>query len=210
MRNLITSAVCWIGLLVPSVAAAADGPTRRFGGCTDDGFFCAGPSVSVSLVGWDIDAQRWRLGVVPGVGYGVTFFAKDWYQLGLAAYATVLQRNNLPTVVTPAAIVSFAEYVRLGIASDITESTATAPASSSPIILFGFGIEFGRTTTSSSTENNVFGSPPPTPPQATPPGPEPVPDLPAPSVPPSAVPNPPTSGPTPPVGGPGTPAGSPQ
>jgi hypothetical protein len=187
LKKIAASALLAITLVAGPVRADESTPTRRFGGCSSGGFFCAGPSASISLVGWNFKQERFRLGLTPGFGYGVTFFANDWYQTGLAVYVSVLSQPDRPTVATPAVVLSFAEYVRLGLAVDVVERTATTPSGSEASFLFGFGFDFGRTHTSAKTENNVFGPEPP-PPAPTPHPPAPVPVA-IPPVPPSPTPN---------------------
>lgn len=107
-----------VALLVPSVARGED-QTRTFGGCNTKTTFCYGPTTTVSVVGYSLKSGEFTLGLIPGAGYGVTFFADKTYQLGLGGYAAI-QKANDTTVGMFSAIASFAQYLRFGWGWQIT------------------------------------------------------------------------------------------
>lgn len=111
--RLLLVMVLFLGALVASVARA-DEPARTFGGCNKVGTFCYGPTVSISVVGMDVKTGKFTAGVIPGAGYGVTFFADQPYQLGLGGYAAI-QSGPDTTSGLFSGIVSFAQYLRVGV-----------------------------------------------------------------------------------------------
>lgn len=125
-------------------AVANSYPDRKFGGCSRSGFICAGPSGTVSLVAWDIDAKRWVTGFQPTLAYGIDFWAQDWWKTGLALGAGIAMQNGTMTSGTISANVSFAEYLRFGYALEVIGSTDTTPYSKRGYLLFGFGADFGN------------------------------------------------------------------
>ena len=133
------------------VAHGDDAPTRRFGDCINDGFFCFGPSATISVADYDLKAHRTKLGFIPGIGYGVNFFADKSYALGASIYLAVSGDSASPTVITPSIIFSFAEYVRFGIGFTHVDATDTVPSSMAPQLFFGFGVDLGTTPTSRAT-----------------------------------------------------------
>jgi hypothetical protein len=151
MKSLAMGVVAGLALAVPQQARADDAPTRRFGDCVDGGFFCFGPSATISLVDYDLKAHRTKLGFIPGIGYGVVLFADKPYALGASIYVAVSGDSASPTVITPSVILSFAEYVRFGVGFTHVDATDTAPSSVAGQIFFGFGVDFGTTPTSKQT-----------------------------------------------------------
>lgn len=116
--------------------------TRRFGGCSRAGLVCAGPTVSVALVGYDLSTKKLQTGIMPGLGYGVNLWANKWHTVGIGVYAAIRQTEDSTTNGMFSFLVSFAEYVRLGIARDVTSATDVAPARGSWVVLGGFGADF--------------------------------------------------------------------
>ncbi len=135
--------------------AAADDPAqpdRKFGGCNDSRSICAGPSASASFVILDLSDGTSKGGFVPGAGYGVTFFANQWYNTGLSVYVSyVTSGNSQPAVLTPTLVLSFAEYVRIGFGFERTSAmpasggSPATPSKTDAIMVLGFGLDFGST-----------------------------------------------------------------
>lgn len=125
-------------------------PTRRFGGCSANGSFCAGPSASASLavVNLSKDGDSVTSGFIPGAGYGMTFMADRWYNVGLALHITVVTGGDAPAVISPVLMFSFAEYLRVGLGFEITDGTAMTSRNTDTLLLFGLGIDFGATPSS--------------------------------------------------------------
>lgn len=131
-----------LALLLSASAVSAQEPTpQRFGGCSRGGSVCAGPTIAVTLVGYDLDTKKLSTGVMPGLGYGVNIWADKWHTLGLAAYGSIRQQDGNTNGMF-SALFSFAEYVRLGIARDVVSATDATPAKGSWVILGGFGADF--------------------------------------------------------------------
>lgn len=107
----------------------------RFGGCNKVGSLCYGPSISISLISFNLRTKDFVEGLIPGVGYGVTFFADQPYQLGLAGYANVQTSGpGVPSSGMFSGVLSFAEYIRLGIGYQVIGGNG------STFILGGIGI----------------------------------------------------------------------
>lgn len=141
MRYLMLAAL----LFAAPVFAEEPAPARRFGGCSASGFFCAGPSVSVAVVGFDLDTKRFSTGVEPGVGYGGTWFANRWYSVGASLHASIRSTSD-GAVGRFSMIGSFAEFVRLGAGWEVVGATDTAPFHAAPMLFLGLGMDFGPTT----------------------------------------------------------------
>lgn len=100
-------------------------PTR-FGGCNKVGTLCYGPAANLSLVLFNMRTKDFTLGVVPGVGYGVTFFASQPYKLGVGFFGNFKGNSaNSPSSGMASAVVSFAEYVRIGAAYEVIGGNGT-------------------------------------------------------------------------------------
>jgi hypothetical protein len=124
-------------------AVANSYPDRKFGGCSRSGFFCAGPSGTVSLVAWDLKLERWVTGFQPTLAYGFDLWAADWWRMGLSVGAGVAMQNGVMSSGTLSATLSFAEYLRFGYALEVIGSTDTVASSRKGFLLFGFGANFG-------------------------------------------------------------------
>lgn len=149
-----------ICMLVPTKAAAdSAGVGRRFGSCTEDGFFCFGPTTNITLLSIGLTTGTINPTFNPGAGYGLTFWADKAYCLGLSGFLAVDVRSNEPVKLNTGLIVSFAEYLRLGLAWDLVGATNTQKFSASPQLVFGLGFDIGRTPTSQVTSGKVSGTP---------------------------------------------------
>lgn len=92
----------------------------RFGGCNKIGTFCYGPAANLSLVLFNMKTGDFTLGVVPGVGYGITAFANQPYKIGVGLFGNFKGNSaNSPSSGMASAVVSFAEYVRIGAAYEV-------------------------------------------------------------------------------------------
>jgi len=150
-------------LVVGPHSAFADDPTvtRRLGGCAKEESLCWGPSATLSLASINLSHRKFSSNFIPGVGYGVTFFANTSYSLGLSGYFSLTQGDNgLPDVIVPSAVLSFAEYVRLGIGARITDDTSTVKGSTDWLLLIGFGLDIGSTPQTKHEANAGISSSP--------------------------------------------------
>jgi hypothetical protein len=129
--------VLLLALALGAGVARAEDP--RFGGCLKNGTTCFGPSVSLSVVAIDLKDGSVTSGVSPGVGYGVVFASDQWYRTGLAGYASFRDTSTGQRVV-PSLVVSFAEYLRLGIGQQIG-------GGSHPFGILAIGADFGSVPT---------------------------------------------------------------
>ena len=115
-------------------SARADEATRPFGGCNSLGTICYGPTMAISLVGMDMSTGKFTAGVIPGAGYGITFFADKPYQLGLGGYAAI-QTGPDTTSGLFSGIVSFANYLRVGVGWQVLGATHSS------LLLLGLGTD---------------------------------------------------------------------
>ncbi|HVV53031.1 MAG TPA: hypothetical protein VHO06_25450 [Polyangia bacterium] len=128
-----------------SARAQSSPPDRTFGGCNSSGTICGGPSASASFVILDLTDGTSHGGFVPGAGYGVTFSANQWYNYGLALYASYVTGNGAPDIFTPLLVASFAEYLRIGVGLQRTSAEGNVPGKTDVIMTFGLGLDFGAT-----------------------------------------------------------------
>lgn len=100
-------------------------PTR-FGGCSKHGNFCYGPAANLSLVLFNMRTGDFTLGVIPGVGYGITAFANQPYKVGVGFFGNFKSKSeNSPSSGMASVVLSFAEYVRLGAAYEVIGGNGT-------------------------------------------------------------------------------------
>ena len=128
-------------LLLPS-ASHAQQATRDFGGCVRGDTICFGPSAAVTVGQFNLTTGKFLGGVIPGIGYGATFFADQWYQTGLSLQMAFTVGSAAPNSAVPGLMLSFADYVRVGGGLQITESPIGGPTKEW-LIRFGFGKDFG-------------------------------------------------------------------
>jgi hypothetical protein len=62
------------GAIIADAVANSYPDAQRFGGCFRGGSICLAPSVSLSLVAYDVDREQFVAGFNPGIGYGITFW----------------------------------------------------------------------------------------------------------------------------------------
>ena len=136
-RILILTILC----LAASPAMAEDGP--RFGGCFAGGKLCAGPSAAITVGEYSLGTGKFSGGIMPGIGYGLTYQPSKWYATGLALYLAFTVGRGQPNQASPTLLLSFASYVRAGVGA-IVQEQVEGPASVSWRILFGFGADFGE------------------------------------------------------------------
>ena len=99
---------------------------------------CAGLSASVSLGEYNLTTGKMAGGIFPGVGYGATYKPDAWYATGVAAYLSFSVGGSQPNQLAPTVMVSFANYVRVGIGALVRENYTTQWR-----VLFGMGSDFG-------------------------------------------------------------------
>ena len=80
--------------------------------------------------------------MIPGIGYGATYKPNEWYATGAALYLSFQVGQGQPNQAIPSLMLSFANYVRLGLGVSITEQD-TGPTKKSWSVLFGLGSDFG-------------------------------------------------------------------
>ena len=142
---------CWLlfllGLAVFGSAYVrhAGAAESQFGGCFAQGRLCAGPSATITVGEFNLSTSKFSGGVSPGIGYGVTYAPDAWYATGLAGYLAFSVGGGQPNLAKPSLLVSFANYIRLGVSYSIAEqAVGTARAFS---IAFGLGSDFGGSPT---------------------------------------------------------------
>lgn len=134
------------GLL--SSTAQAQVSDRQFGGCVQSGSLgevCLGPSAAVTVGQLNFTTGKFTGGVLPGVGYGATAWANQWYQTGLAMYLAFRVGGGEPNSAVPSLMLSFADYVRAGVGLGLTEQTAGG-LRKEWVLNFAFGADFGGPT----------------------------------------------------------------
>lgn len=128
----------WLPLLALLVASPAFAEGGQFGGCFAGEQLCAAPAVAVTVGEYNLTTGRFAGGVSPGIGYGLTYRPDRWYATGLAAYLAFSVGGSEPNSAAPALLLSFANYVRLGVGMLIREQAAPEWR-----LLFGIGVDFG-------------------------------------------------------------------
>ena len=128
-------------LLAASTALAQTPPSPQFGGCFAQGQVCLGPSASITLGELNLATSKFSGGIIPGVGYGVTYAQSEWYATGLALYFSFKAGQDGPNQAIPSLVLSFANYVRVGTGVAITETDG--PVQTQWLLLFGLGSDFG-------------------------------------------------------------------
>ena len=115
--------------------------TPQFGTCFGvDQKTCVGPAVSVTVGEFNLNTSKFAGGIVPGVGYGVTYSGP--VQLGAALYASFLVGQGQPNQLAPSLILSIANYIQIGAGPEIIEQPS-GPAQIQWRLLFGLGTSFG-------------------------------------------------------------------
>lgn len=132
-------------LLLASVLAilliAGTAHAQQFGGCFAEGKVCAGPSATVTVGEFNLASSKFSGGVSPGLGYGLTYQPDQWYATGLAAYLAFSVGGSTPNSARPSLMISFANYVRVGVGMAISEQDVGVLKQWS--VLFGLGSDFG-------------------------------------------------------------------
>jgi hypothetical protein len=111
MRKLFSILILAITITTAAAANAGD-----YGGCFGKSDICAGPSLSVGLVGYNLVTHSVSLGALPvgAAGYEVTAFTSQWYRTGLSANLAAVAQQQGSNFVAVAFIASFATYLRAG------------------------------------------------------------------------------------------------
>jgi hypothetical protein len=142
LRSLLAAAA-----LIAALACSAQAEAQQFGGCFLQGRACAGPSATISVGVYNATTGKFSGGVVPGLGYGITYAPDQWYAAGLAAYFSFQVGQGQPNQAVPSLMLSFANYIRVGLGVRITERQEPAPPDAPPgtqwLVFFGLGSDFG-------------------------------------------------------------------
>ncbi len=117
--RLIKSIVVALVLLAPPAvfAQATPAPTRTFGGCNGPGTICFGPSALLSVTAYNLTNGTVEASFSPGLGYGVTFFQKQWYATGLDVFVSM--KTGPYSTISYSLIAKFANYLRIGVAREV-------------------------------------------------------------------------------------------
>jgi hypothetical protein len=146
----LAAAVVLLTVLV-AAPAQAQTPTpadRPLGGCiasTALGQTCFGPAVAITVGRYNLTTGKFSGGVIPGIGYGATIAADQWYQTNLSMYLDFKAGGAEPNQATPSIMVAFANYVRVGLGASFTEQS-TGPAQIQWMLNFALGSDFGGPT----------------------------------------------------------------
>jgi len=119
MRLIKSIIVALVLLASPAVLAQAapPAPTRTFGGCNGPGTICFGPSALLSVTAYNLTAKTVEASFSPGLGYGVTFFQKQWYATGLDVFVSM--KTGPYSTISYSVIGKFANYLRIGVAREV-------------------------------------------------------------------------------------------
>jgi hypothetical protein len=132
---LIATAIVSLLFLFAPVLARADDP--KFGGCVGKTpTTCFGPSVSVTMIAIDAKTGDVQFRLDPNLGYAVTFWTDKWYKTAIGGYAG-LNSTGTGKRLVPSAVVSVAEYVRVGLERQLGGADART------FVLFALGADFG-------------------------------------------------------------------
>jgi hypothetical protein len=122
-------------------ATQAHAQTPQFGTCFGvDQKTCVGPAVAITVGEFNLNTSKFSGGIVPGVGYGVTYSGP--VALGAALYASFLVGQGQPNQLAPSLILSIANYIQIGAGPEIIEQPS-GPAQVQWRLLFGLGTSFG-------------------------------------------------------------------
>lgn len=120
-------------------------PGPQFGGCFASGTICLGPSAAITVGQFNLSTSKFTGGFIPGAGYGATFMADTWHTVGADLYLSFVVSQGAPNNAIPTLMLSFANYLRVGLGYSITEQSAGA-ALKQPLLMFGVGSNFGGST----------------------------------------------------------------
>lgn len=109
----------------------------QFGGCFAGGAVCAGPSATITVGEYNVTRAKFSGGVSPGLGYGVTYAPDRWYATGASLNLAFSVGES--SYAKPGLVLSFANYVRLGVAAYLYEGRREFA------IVGGLGADFGGT-----------------------------------------------------------------
>jgi hypothetical protein len=131
---IATAAVALLFLAVPVLARAED---PKFGGCVGKAqTTCFGPAVSVTMIAIDAKTADVQFRLDPNLGYAMTVWTDKWYKTSLGFYAG-LNSTGTGKRLVPSAVVSVAEYVRVGVERQLGGADART------FFLFALGADFG-------------------------------------------------------------------
>ena len=129
-------------LFASPVFAQASPVEPQYGGCFNNGTICLGPSVTITVGEFNFSTSKFAGGIIPGVGYGATFMANTWHTVGLDLYLSAILSQSVPNNVVPSLMLSFANYVRIGLGYSFTEQSS-GPVLKQMLLLGGIGTNFG-------------------------------------------------------------------
>lgn len=123
------------------ILAPREASAQQFGGCFASGALCAGPSATITVGEYNVTTGKFGGGASPGLGYGITYAPDRWYATGLSLNLAFSVGGGQPNSARPALMLSFANYVRIGVGMAITEQNVGTLRQWS--LLFGLGSDFG-------------------------------------------------------------------
>jgi hypothetical protein len=139
---LLVLSVSSIGLSQPTSPTATTSTvsisverTSKYGTCWKGGEICVAPTASMFVGQVNLDSGDFTGGLIPGVGYGMTY-KKNKFECGAAIYLSSDLTDD-PKVIQSSLVLSIMEYVRIGAGFISTEHIGT-----NPIIQFGIGADF--------------------------------------------------------------------
>ena len=146
MRKFALAVVaCFMLLVSSSVSAQTPAPNPEFGGCFSNNTICLGPSAAIVVGELNFSTSKFTGGFIPGAGYGATFMADTWHTVGVDLYMSFTVSQSVPNNAIPTLMLSFANYLRVGLGYSITEQSVGSTLKQ-PLLLFGVGSNFGGST----------------------------------------------------------------
>jgi hypothetical protein len=162
LRAFAFAAVGACALFAFSHKAYATPDQSQFGRCWGD--WCLGPAVALTLGEYNFYTKKFSGGIIPGVGYGVTWDGP--INLQAAVYVSFLVGQGQPNQLAPSLILSIFNYIQVGAGPEVIEQP-TGPTQTQWRILFGLGTNFGATQ---KQAKDLINTPPPaSSPSSTPP-----------------------------------------
>lgn len=144
MRQILI-AIVLACLAAAATTAKAQESDRRFGGCfltQSLQTVCYAPAAAITVGVYNMTTGKFSGGMIPGAGYEVTFFSDQPYQVGISGFLSFEVGGDKPNQAIPMGVLSFAEYLRVGLGRSITEQPS-GPAKGEWLLAFSVGSNFG-------------------------------------------------------------------